>query len=58
MNHKEITRIINETDWNRNMPLLTDWEKEFIGDLVDRPRSSYSEKMVDKILKIYNRCVR
>ena len=56
MNHKEITAIIYEVD--HDGLFLTDWEKDFIGDLIDRPRSFYSEKMVTKILQIYNRCVR
>lgn len=56
MTHDEITRIIEETD--RDGMWLTDWEKDFISDLIDRPRSSFSEVMVEKILQIYNRCVR
>jgi hypothetical protein len=55
MNHKELTDILNEID--RDGLFLTDWEVDFIGDLIDRPRSSFSEKQEDKILKIYNeRC--
>lgn len=56
MNYKELTDTINEI--GRDGLFLTDWEVDFIGDLIDRPRSVFSEKMVDKILSIYNRCVR
>ena len=55
MTHKEITAIIYEVD--RDGLFLTDWEVDFIGDLIDRPRSSFSEKQEAKILSIYNRCV-
>jgi len=56
MTHKEITAIIIETD--RDGMGLNAWEKDFIADLIDRPRISFTEKMVTKILSIYNRCVR
>ena len=56
MTHEEITAIINEID--RDGLFLTDWEKDFIGDLIDRPRDKFSEKMVNKILSIYNERVR
>ena len=56
MNHEEITAIINETD--RDGLFLTDWEIDFIADLIDRPRKYYSEQMVIKILQIYNKRVR
>jgi len=56
MNHKELTDIVYEID--REGRFLTDWEIDFIADLIDRPRKYYSEQMVAKILQIYNRCVR
>jgi len=55
MNHKELTDTINEID--RDGLFLTDWEVDFIGDLIDRPRDFFTEDMENKILEIYNeRC--
>ncbi len=55
MTHEEITRIINEID--RDGLFLTDWEVDFISDLIDRPRSIFTVKQEAKILIIYNeRC--
>ena len=56
MTHKEIIAIIYETD--RDGLFLTDWEVDFISDLINRPRTFFTEKQEAKILKIYNERVR
>ena len=33
---------------------LSDWEKKFIGNLIDNPPEKYSTKQIETIYRIYN----